>query len=189
MDALNDDALAPGKQEGPVVRWEPSYAWWRQTPLKVAQDFLLALAQTGNNRLSCELSGLGKAVLHDLRASENGQYKDPEFIAAYETALEEATDRLEQEARRRGVMGVERPVYQGGVRVGYVREYSDRLLETMLRARHPVYTEALSNRVNVDARSVNVGALPPTGEALKQWIAGLSRAAGDLSLPVGGEEP
>lgn len=63
--------------------------------------------------------------------------KDKDFSTAWDEALEEGTDTLEDAARLRAVDGVERPVYQGGKLVGAVTEYSDGLLTTLLQARRP----------------------------------------------------
>jgi hypothetical protein len=40
---------------------------------------------------------------------------------------------------KRGVEGVQRPIYQRGELVGYQTEYSDHLLSRVLSARHPDY--------------------------------------------------
>jgi len=51
-------------------------------------------------------------------------------------------ENLEAEAWRRAVEGVEKPVFQGGVQVGVIREFSDSVLMFLLRARKPeVYWE------------------------------------------------
>ena len=63
--------------------------------------------------------------------------RDPKFKALYLEAYEDAVDMLETEARRRGVEGTDRPVYQGGKRVGYEREYSDSLLILLLKGKKP----------------------------------------------------
>lgn len=47
------------------------------------------------------------------------------------------TDALEDEAVRRAHEGVLKPVFQQGKEVGHVREYSDALMVTMLKARRP----------------------------------------------------
>lgn len=44
---------------------------------------------------------------------------------------------LEDEAYRRAVIGTEKPVYQGGVEVGRITEYSDTLLALLLKANAP----------------------------------------------------
>ena len=59
------------------------------------------------------------------------------FLAAWEEAAEIGTKALEREAARRAYHGTLKPVYQGGVKVGEIREYSDALLMFLLRARKP----------------------------------------------------
>ena len=61
--------------------------------------------------------------------------KDTDFAAAWVSAIEDGTDRLEDEAFRRAIEGVEKPVYYQGKPIGRVRDYSDSLLMFMLRAR------------------------------------------------------
>ena len=63
--------------------------------------------------------------------------EDPEFKTAYEAAGEEAVQVLEDEAIRRAYEGVERPVSQGGKKVGVVQEYSDTLLIFLLKGARP----------------------------------------------------
>lgn len=61
--------------------------------------------------------------------------KDPAFARAYEDAKEDGLDVLEDEAVRRGVEGVTRPIYQGGELVGHEQVYSDKMLEMVLAGR------------------------------------------------------
>jgi hypothetical protein len=63
--------------------------------------------------------------------------KDEQFAAAWVDALEQATDAMEAEAFRRAVEGIDKPVFQGGRKVGSIREYSDTLLVHMLKANRP----------------------------------------------------
>lgn len=49
--------------------------------------------------------------------------------------MEEGTDLLEDEAQRRARDGTQKPIYQGGKKVGIVNEYSDTLLIFLLKAR------------------------------------------------------
>lgn len=70
--------------------------------------------------------------------------KYPTYQALFESAHEEACDRLETEALRRAVQGWDEPVFgkgpgqhAGTVVVGAVRKYSDRMLELLLKARRP----------------------------------------------------
>lgn len=61
--------------------------------------------------------------------------EDPEFREECDDAIEGGTDRLEDEAIRRGQRGVRKAVYHQGVIVGYERVYSDGLLTLNLKAR------------------------------------------------------
>ena len=97
--------------------------------LKVA--FLESYANLGIIRSACEEAGIVRSTV------DNWRKVDPDFAARMLQARQEATDRLEREALRRGVEGVEKPVYQGGVEVGAIREYSDPLLMLMLKANDP----------------------------------------------------
>lgn len=59
------------------------------------------------------------------------------FAEAMTRAKEEADDRLETEALRRAVEGVDEPVFHKGKVCGKVRRYSDGLLQALLRANRP----------------------------------------------------
>lgn len=76
-----------------------------------------------------------------IRVSRAGLYaaraRDKNFAALWDQAIEHGTDLLEDEAVRRGFKGTLRPIYQGGKRVGTIREYSDVLLIFTLKARRP----------------------------------------------------
>ena len=52
-------------------------------------------------------------------------------------ARDAGTDLLEDEAWRRAYSGTERPVFQNGALVGKTREYSDLLMELLLKGRRP----------------------------------------------------
>lgn len=67
---------------------------------------------------------------------DDGTFKD-DFCVRWDAAIESGTDRLEDEARRRAERGVERPVYQGGVMVGTVTEYSDTLMSLLMKGNRP----------------------------------------------------
>ena len=76
-------------------------------------------------------AGISRRTVYDWREG------DAEFARAWDTAVDAGTDRLEDEALRRAAKGTLRPVYQGGKRVGTVREYSDTLLIFSLKGRRP----------------------------------------------------
>jgi hypothetical protein len=82
---------------------------------------------------ACKAAGVNKTTVYDWR------HRDPDFDAAWLAAVDAGVvatlDQLADEARRRAVDGVRRPVYQGGVQVGETIEYSDCLLALLLRTR------------------------------------------------------
>jgi hypothetical protein len=85
--------------------------------------FLRALASTGN-----------------VSAAVTVASTDQTFAQGWAEAMEEATDVLEAEARRRAVEGVQEPLIVGGKlverdgKVVMLRRYSDQLLIVLLRA-------------------------------------------------------
>lgn len=101
-----------------------------RTPKKRAA-FLDALARTGNVSESATLAGIGRSAAYDWRRD------DSTFAADWEAAVDEAADRMEREALRRAVEGVDEPVFYQGEEVGHVRKYSDTLLIFLLKAARP----------------------------------------------------
>jgi hypothetical protein len=91
--------------------------------------FLAALAEHGVINRACEAVGIDRQTVWIRRQ------KNPDFAAQCELAIEMSADKLEQEARRRALEGVEEPVYQGGQLVGTRLVYSDSLLALMLKGR------------------------------------------------------
>jgi hypothetical protein len=96
--------------------------------------FLEALA------LSPNISAAARAAGIDRRTAYNARDAHPDFAALWDDALESATDNLAAEAYRRAYEGCEKPVYQGGEKVGSIREYSDTLAIFLLKChRREVY--------------------------------------------------
>lgn len=114
-----------------------------QTRLHARETFLKELAQRGIVSDAAEVTGMSRAVFYEWRNA------DPEFAQQWEQALEIAIERAEREAWRRGVEGIEKPVIgrierdkDGIVKDAegkeiYIREYSDGLLTTILKANKP----------------------------------------------------
>lgn len=74
---------------------------------------------------------------------------DERFGAAWDAAVEAGTDTMEDEAKRRGVLGYERALHHQGRLTGdKVNEHSDVLLMFMLNGRRP---EKFRQNVKVDA--------------------------------------
>lgn len=109
---------------------------------KVRETFLSTLAHACNVSEACRVAGIGRMTAYKWRDD------DPVFAEAWQAAVDEAVDKLEREAWRRGVEGVEKPVtYQGEITTTYL-EYSDRMLEILLKAHRPEkYVERVKNEV------------------------------------------
>lgn len=95
------------------------------------QKFLEHFATTGNASKTCRELGLSR------NSVKFWQRKDRTFQAGYDAAQEEAVERMEEEARRRGVEGTLEPVYFAGKAVGAIRKYSDTMLIFLLKAAKP----------------------------------------------------
>jgi hypothetical protein len=98
---------------------------------KWKQIFIEELARSGNVRLSSRKAGVCRATAYNTRKD------DPAFANQWDDAIDEAVDILEAVARGRAVNGTDKPVYQGGVQVGTIRQYSDALLMFLLKAHRP----------------------------------------------------
>ncbi len=93
----------------------------------------MALAETGTRTRAAAIAGVHRSVLY------TSQWRnDTTFQAALKAAEEVAADKLEAEAWRRAVEGVERPVgWYKGQPGAYVREFSDVLLIFLLKGLRP----------------------------------------------------
>src|SRR5690242_16855108 len=98
----------------------------RFTPKK-REEFLAALAAGDSVKHAAEIVGVSRRGIYDARNT------DAAFASDWESAVDEGTEALEQEAKRRAVDGWDEPVYQGGRMVGVVRKHSDTLLIFLLK--------------------------------------------------------
>lgn len=108
----------------------------KQTRQRAREAFLTELARRGIVQDAAEFAAVGRATMYEWRAA------DPDFAKEWDEALEVAADRLEAEAWRRGVEGVEEPVFGRIAKdldgeIGTIRKYSDTMLDRLLKARRP----------------------------------------------------
>jgi hypothetical protein len=87
---------------------------------------------------------------------------DAAFDEAWVSAWSFGADMLEEEAIRRAVEGVEKPVFRGGEIVGHVRDYSDSMLMFLLKARKPELFGSMGGKTS--ARKENTDARKNTGD-------------------------
>lgn len=98
---------------------------------KNKRKFLAALEAGASISTAATAAGVAKCNMYDWRNAS------PEFREEWDEALETGTDKLEDELWRRGVEGVDKPVFQGGKQVGVIREYSDTCIIFTAKARRP----------------------------------------------------
>ncbi|GAB6853055.1 hypothetical protein [Asaia astilbis] len=100
--------------------------------------FLDQLRKTGNASEAARAAGI------DRKTAYNWRKNDEQFSDHWTQALEEATDLLEAEARRRAIEGYDEPVLYAGRLICDAegrpvtrKRYSDGLLRMLLRANRP----------------------------------------------------
>jgi len=93
---------------------------------------------------------------------------DATFDDAMKTALRDFQDTLETAAYERAVDGIETDIIQKGVVVGTRVEYSDRLLELMLKRHIPAYRDKSQVDMNVGG---GVLIVPQGEQSSKDWEA------------------
>lgn len=98
---------------------------------KRREQFLELFRIHGKTSVVSNLMGISRHCVNQWCVRVKG------FREELEAANEEYCDRLEEEARRRGVDGVESAIYHQGVVVGKERLYSDRLLIKLLEGARP----------------------------------------------------
>ena len=77
----------------------------RKIPSESRDLFIKHLKQTCNVSASAAVSGFSRSAIYYTRDRDN------EFAEEWDSAVAEATDTVEAEARRRAVDGFEEPVY------------------------------------------------------------------------------
>jgi hypothetical protein len=94
--------------------------------------FLRVFEERGNVRNACKAASISRSAVYQRLET------DEAFKALFDEARENAADRLEDEAWRRGHDGVEQSIYsKDGELVGSRIEYSDTLLIVLLKANRP----------------------------------------------------
>lgn len=103
----------------------------RKTSRPKKEAFLAAYAEVGTITKACEIAGCS-------RSSHLRWLKDePDYPERFKEAEQHACDRMTEEARRRAIDGLDKPVFQGGKKVGVIREYSDTLLIFLMKGAMP----------------------------------------------------
>lgn len=121
---------------------------------------MASLAESGNLFLACHAANMTRRQVTHL------QRTDAEFAASYDEAMDEAADRIEAEAWRRGLEGVSEPLIKNGQIVRdandqpvMTRRYSDPLLVLLLKGSKP-------NKYHTRAGFSPTGVMPSVTEEI-----------------------
>jgi hypothetical protein len=77
---------------------------------------------------------------------------DPQFAKQWDEAREYGVEMLHARAFQRALEGDLEPIFYNGVRVGYIRKFSDKLQIEMLRAYRPDRFKTPGTQVNIGTR-------------------------------------
>ena len=135
--------------------------------------FLAALAETANVTEAANQAGISRPQVYHVRSRE------PKFAAAWDDAIEIAVDALEQEMRRRAMVGVKEPIYFKDQLIDHVYKPSDTLAIFLAKAHRP---EKFRERhhVELDAK-VEIDETQAASELLAklEGLAGVIQPAGE----------
>ena len=123
--------------------------------------FLEELARGWSVSKAAQTSGVSRAQIYRWRK------EDPQFAADWNEAYEVGVDVLEDAAYSRAVEGIATPIFnQEGNQVGEKVEYSDRLLELLLKSKRPRVYGRQENSFN---QTVNV-TMPTLADMRKKYL-------------------
>jgi hypothetical protein len=133
---------------------------WRQFDDHVKEQFLLFLSRSGQLVSSAAQAGVSSQTVRNHREA------DPEFDTLVEDAISRYRDSVDAEIKRRGIDGIEEPVFYQGVVVGWLRRYSDALALAHAKAHDPRYRE----RTQLDVKhSGGVMVVPAQPATTQDW--------------------
>jgi hypothetical protein len=138
----------------------------------------LPFTQERKNKYLTVLQATGEKVLarHEVgvcRATVDVHRKgDPEFRDDEAEAMRLYRSSLSKEIHRRGVEGVDEPIYWQGAIVGWTKKYSDRLLIEHVRRHNPAYRERVrtEHSGSVDLGLTDLSKLDPVSRDLMRQI-------------------
>ena len=125
---------------------------------RAAAHFFRLLAASGSVSYAAKRSGLSRTALYYHRKT------NPAFGKRWADALELGVAKVRDEVSRRAVVGIKKPVFQGGRVVGKVKVYDNRLLWCCSRrtSARPMATSVRSARAARRSTSPVASMPPPT---------------------------
>lgn len=127
---------------------------------KARTKFLKHFRQYGLLHLAAAAAGVTTETVRNHRKD------DPDFDELYEETLEQYRDDLEMAAHARAVEGVEQDKYFKGEYTHTEVQYSDRLLELMLKRHRPEYRDKIDVAATVKG---GIAVLPEPNLTSEEW--------------------
>lgn len=131
----------------------------RFTPRR-REKFLEVFRRTGLLNKSAEAVDVHPETVRRLRKD------DSDFAAEYDEALQHFRETLEAEACRRAVEGCQEEIYYQGDVCGVRLNYSDRMLELLLKRHIPEFRDKHSVDMTVGG---GVLVVPGNAESVEEW--------------------
>ena len=100
-------------------------------PPRAVAEFFRLFAASGSVAFAADRTSLSRTVLYRRKRS------DPAFAKRWAEAQELGVSKVRDEVFRRAVVGVKRPVFYGGAKIGKVRHFDNRLLWSLLKSHEP----------------------------------------------------
>lgn len=126
---------------------------WRRT------TFLEEYSKNANLTTAAKASGVDRSMHYRW-------LNDPEYVIAFDEAQKQACDAIDQEIYRRGVVGVQEPVFFNGKRVDAITKYDTTLLIFLAKGLMPgKYKDNYKADISVNGRidtshNINLTRLP-----------------------------
>lgn len=154
-------AKSPPKKQTKKTPKRGTGAATRAKPENKRAIFIFTLARTGVVGVACAAAQIARGTAYAWRDERGPEGKlTPEaeaFREAWDAALEDSTDLLEEEAFVRAHDGRSKPVFFMGDQCGVIQVYSDRMLECLLKARRP---EKFRERSSIEHSGPGGGPIP-----------------------------
>ncbi len=119
-------------------------------------------------RRTCNITKASQRINISRITAYSAKKVNPEFSDAWDNALQEGLDLLEDVARQRAFEGVTKNIYYQGKKCGEVKEYSDGLTMFLLKAHRPEkYRDKPNGNLN---QSGGVLVIPAGPKGVDEWI-------------------
>jgi hypothetical protein len=166
---INDKAQPPARKS---TAPRPGHRAKRFTP-KRQEEYLSVLQEKGEPALARQEVGIGVKTVSELRR------KEPEFGAREDEAMRIYRASVAAEIHRRGIEGVQEPIFWNGTIVGWITKYSDRMLELHAKRHIPEYRDHQVVEQKVTGAVEIMGDLrrvpPPLRKELRQLLEKVSK--------------